>query len=235
MKTFKVIAALLHYPDEQLQAAADDMVEVLESEGLLGIRTRERITVLIRKLAAQDLLEAQEQYVDTFDRGRARSLYLFEHVHGESRDRGPAMVDLQREYAQHGFAIDCSELPDYVPMFLEFCSALEPPEAVAWLEEVGHLLELLHARLVSHESRYAVLLEPLLVLADRPVGDQTMRDMVAHEERDDTPEALDRVWMEAPVTFGADDAGGQQPGGGGTVKPIRWDLERPQGRSASNG
>src|SRR5699024_3838270 len=156
--------------------------------------------------ATEDLLDAQELYVNTFDRGRARSLHLFEHVHGESRDRGPAMVDLQKEYVAHGFAIDCAELPDYVPMFVEFCSELEPADAIGWLEDVGRLLQLLHARLAEHESRYAVLLEPLLVLAGCPVRDETVQAEVAQEERDDTPEALDRVWLEEPVTFGPDDA-----------------------------
>jgi len=202
MQTFKVIAALLHYPDAALQAASDELIAALDEEGLLGPQTRERIVALIRELGAEDLLLAQERYVDTFDRGRARSLYLFEHVHGDSRDRGPAMVELQQEYEARGFAIDCVELPDYVPMFLEFCSTLPPEEAIGWLEQVGHLLELLHARLARHDSRYAVLLEPLLVLADRPINDEALREQVANEERDDTPEALDSVWMEEPVTFG---------------------------------
>lgn len=234
MQTLKVIAALLHYPDAALQSAAGELIEVLDAEGMLGEKTRARIVALIHELAAEDLLEAQELYVDTFDRGRARSLYLFEHVHGESRDRGPAMVDLQREYAAHGFVIDCAELPDYVPMFLEFCAILEPGDALAWLEDVGHLLELLHARLADHDSRYAILLEPLLVLAGRPIADETVKDQVAEEERDDTPEALDRVWMEAPVTFGADDACGAQKTNKSSVQPIRWDL-KPPARTADNG
>jgi nitrate reductase delta subunit len=230
MQSFKIIAALLHYPDEALQTHADELIAALDAEGLVTGRAQERIVALIRHLRDGDLLDLQETYVETFDRGRARSLYLFEHVHGESRDRGQAMVDLQQEYQRHGFAIAVSELPDYLPMFLEFLSTRPPEEAAGWLEEVGHLLQLLHARLREHDSSYAVLVEPLVALAGIDIDDAELREQVAAEERDDTPEALDRVWMEAPVTFGPEGGCPSQTGGRrGAAQPVQWGSPRGTG------
>lgn len=212
MDTLRVIAALLHYPDEALQAGAGELAAALDAEGLITGRGRDAIVAFTGELREGDLIDLQIRYVDTFDRGRARSLHLFEHVHGESRDRGQAMVELSRIYREHGFEIAVPELPDYVPLFLEFLSTLPPEEALGWLEEVGELLALLHARLLEHGSPYAVLLEPLLALADVEIEDSALRERVRGEDRDDTPEALDRVWREAPVTFGPDDGcTGQRP------------------------
>jgi len=237
MKTFKVLGALLHYPDEALQAAVPELAAVLDDEGVVGGATRERIRALLDELAAADLLDLQERYVDTFDRGRARSLHLFEHVHGESRDRGQAMVDLKNAYLDHGFELAVPELPDYVPLFLEFCSTLAPEDALSWLEDVGHLLQLLHARLREHDSPYAVLVEPLLVLAAVDVDDPAVREQVAGEDRDDTPQALDAVWMEAPVTFGPDGGCASQTRGGGApaVAPVQWAKTRTRRAAPTEG
>ncbi|HSH43677.1 MAG TPA: nitrate reductase molybdenum cofactor assembly chaperone [Arenicellales bacterium] len=219
MSTLKVLAALLHYPDEQLQAHADELVAALDAEGLVRGRRRAAIVGFIERLRSDDLLERQAEYVETFDRGRSRSLHLYEHVHGESRDRGQAMVELNRVYREHGFEIAGAELPDYLPLFLEFLSTLPMEDAVGWLEEVGPILQPLHARLAERDSVYTVLVEPLVRLAGL-TADESLREEIAKEAPDDTPEALDRVWMEAPVTFGPE--GGCDMGGQHTEQTIQW-------------
>ena len=83
---------------------------------------RQDIATLIDQMAALGELEAQAKYDSLFERGRSLSLWLFEHVHGESRDRGQAMVDLMAQYDMAGFEINAKELPDYLPMYLEFLS-----------------------------------------------------------------------------------------------------------------
>lgn len=231
MRTFKVLALLLHYPEAEVQAHAEELLAVLDDEGLIRGRARAAIAALVRGLREGDLFELQARYVETFDRGRARSLYLFEHVHGESRDRGQAMVELRRVYREHGFDIAVRELPDYLPLFLEFLSTVPVEEAAAWLEELGELLQLLHARLRQHESPYAVLFEPLLALADVDVDDPAVREQVRGEAADDTPEALDRVWREEPVTFGPDTTCGQVRTKPRTEVPL---TELTAGRSASS-
>lgn len=221
MLTLKIIAVLLHYPNDAIQTSAAELTTALERDGLLSGRALAAVIAFIERLRDGDLLELQTEYVDTFDRGRSRSLYLFEQVHGESRDRGQAMVDLRQAYRAQGLEITASELPDYLPLFLEFCSTLPAEQAVAWLEQVGPLLALLHARLRERGSRYQVLLEPLLALADVELEDTELREQVTQEAPDDTPTALDRVWMEAPVTFGSG-AGGCPSGSPQGSEPLPW-------------
>ncbi len=134
-------------------------------------------------------MDLQEAYVGTFDRGgRATSLLLFEHVHGESRDRGQAMVDLMEQYRANGLEIDAKELPDYLPLFLEYLSTRPPWEEIRnWLEDIHHILGLLGERLYQRESFYHVAMDSLLVLSGRKADRQELAQLVASEERDDTP------------------------------------------------
>lgn len=233
MSTLKIFAALLHYPDEQLQQHADELVAALRAEDLItGVR-REAIAEFIEWLRVTDLLDVQAEYVETFDRGRSRSLYLYEHVHGESRERGPAMVELAQVYRAHGFEINSVELPDYLPLFLEFLASLPLQETLRWLEDVGHVLQLLHARLIGRNSRFAVVVEPLVRLAGM-APEEAVYQQVAKETPDDTPEALDRAWVDAPVTFGQEDGGcdtKQQPSKTqqhDAAQPLRWQESRSQ-------
>ena len=105
IRTFKVLSALISYPSVELQAAAPDMRAALRDEGIISGRAQRALNLLIDEIASGDLLDLQERYVDLFDRGRSLSLHLFEHVHGESRDRGQAMVDLQALYEKSGLTI----------------------------------------------------------------------------------------------------------------------------------
>src|SRR3546814_637451 len=86
---------------------------------------------LLGYLGEGDLIDLQENYVATFDRRAAHSLHLFEHIHGESRDRGQALIDLRQEYINHGLLPDTNELPDYIPLFLEFLGQIPQDEAQA--------------------------------------------------------------------------------------------------------
>ena len=120
IRTFKILSLLLSYPTEEFQAAASELTAVLDQEALLPARMRPRLAALIDELATRDLYDLQERYIHLFDRTRSLSLHLFEHVHGESRDRGQAMIDLMELYEKAGLQIDAKELPDYLPLFLEF-------------------------------------------------------------------------------------------------------------------
>lgn len=228
----KAVSALLGYPDEALQAHAREVAGVLAARGELDAEDRERLAGFTDWLADSDLLEVQASYVETFDRSKKVSLYLFEHVYGESRDRGPAMIELGNAYREHGLTIDRRELPDFLPLFLEFNAELPEAEALAWLEEVGPVLQQVHVRLVDRESPFAVPLRALLRLAGFEPAPAELAQAASEEERDDTPAALDRIWQEAPVTFGPDQpqtncgATRQQP----IEKPVQWMDNRRQPR-----
>jgi len=219
----KAIAMLLHYPDADLQTHIDQVTEVLLVRPELSTEERAALEHFAEALGHRDLFDLEASYVETFDRSKKVSLYLFEHVHGESRDRGTAMVDLSNAYKEKGFIIDCRELPDYLPMFLEFCASLPEPEALAWLEDTGHILQRIHVRLEDRENDYALPFRILLRLLDLEPRPAELVQEASEEERDDTPAALDHMWMEAPVTFGPD-----QPttSCGATrqwvEKPVKW-------------
>src|SRR5262249_57680544 len=127
-RTFKVLSALLSYPTEELQAAVPELAAALSRESLIPAAIRRRLDVLLNEIATGDLYDLQERYVLLFDRTRSLSLHLFEHVHGESRDRGQAMIDLKALYEKAGLEIDAAELPDFVPLFLNFLSTHPPPD-----------------------------------------------------------------------------------------------------------
>ena len=153
---------------------------------------------------SRHLLDVQSDYSQLFDRGRATSLLLFEHVHGESRDRGQAMVDLMAQYEQQGLQLDSRELPDHLPLYLEYLAQLPESEAIGGLQDIAPILALLCARLQQRDSRYAVLFDLLVKLANAAIDSDKVAEKIADEARDDTPQALDAVWEEEQVKFFAD-------------------------------
>jgi nitrate reductase delta subunit len=146
-------------------------------------------------------MDKQADYCDLFDRGRSLSLLLFEHVHGESRDRGQAMIDLINQYASAGMELISKQLPDYLPTYLEYLSRLESGEAVEGLKDIAPILALLQERLTQRESHYKVLLQTLVELSGEMIAQQVLADTVAKEAKDYTPQALDAVWEEEQIKF----------------------------------
>lgn len=197
-RTYRALAALIAYPTEALQAATGEIAAVLAEEGLVPAPRRAAIDGLLAELADHDIYDLQERYFALFDRSRTLSLHLFEHVHGESRDRGKAMADLIELYRGHGFEPTASELPDFLPLFLEFLSLLPDLEAQALLAEPAGILQILADRLVTRKSAYAAVFQALATLANAPAID--LPDTNA-EDPDDLV-ALDAAWEEAAVHFG---------------------------------
>ena len=226
MRSLALLARLLDYPTAELLAAQQDVYDILHNDPNLPAVSKPSLIALADELFTNDLLDSQENYVVTFDRGRATSLLLFEHVHGESRDRGQAMVDLMNEYQQAGLEIDTRELPDYLPLFLEFLSTRESEEIFQWLGSISHILALVAERLKQRDSHYAAIFNTLVALAGEEVDWQQLAITVAAEERDDTPEALDKVWEEEMVRF-VDDQGASC-GESQAVKQRRSDLGKVQ-------
>ena len=196
--TWRALGALLAYPTEELQAATNEIADVLAQENIVPAPARAGIDALLDELATTDIYDLQERYFALFDRSRTLSLHLFEHIHGESRDRGQAMADLLTLYGSHGLEATAGELPDFLPLFLEFLSLLPDAEARAMLSEPAKILRVLADRLTTRDTRYADVMEALAQLAAAPavaVGDD------ADEDPDDLV-ALDAAWEEATVQFG---------------------------------
>jgi len=199
-----VISRLLEYPDAALWQHQQELFDALASGDNLSKADAQQVGIFLRDLTSQELLDAQATYSELFDRGRATSLLLFEHVHGESRDRGQAMVDLLAQYERHGLQLDSRELPDHLPLYLEYLAQLPAAEAIGGLQDIAPILALLQARLQQRESHYASLFDALLTLTKTEVDNAQVAEKIAGEARDDTPQALDAVWEEEQVKFFAE-------------------------------
>ncbi|WP_333872154.1 nitrate reductase molybdenum cofactor assembly chaperone [Kosakonia cowanii] len=199
-----VISRLLEYPDAALWQHQQELFDALASGDNLSKADAQQVGIFLRDLTSQDLLDAQATYSELFDRGRATSLLLFEHVHGESRDRGQAMVDLLAQYERHGLQLDSRELPDHLPLYLEYLAQLPAAEAIGGLQDIAPILALLQARLQQRENHYASLFDALLTLTKTEVDNAQVAEKIAGEARDDTPQALDAVWEEEQVKFFAE-------------------------------
>jgi len=204
-KTFKALSVLLSYPSDELKAAAGEINGVLESEGILSKNALKALQPLLADLEKRDTYDMQEQYVILFDRSRTLSLCLFEHVHGESRDRGPAMVDLLETYRAGGFDLVGGELPDHLPILLEFLSTQPVSTAKELLNDAGHIVAALAERLHRRESTYAAVLAALVEFAEIEASSALVQELLT--VKDDDPEdleSLDNIWEEAEITFGPD-------------------------------
>jgi nitrate reductase delta subunit len=205
---FKALSVLLTYPTKELQEAAATIGETLDLEPAIPARVRDQLHDLIEEIATRDLYDLQERYVLLFDRTRSLSLHLFEHVHGESRDRGQAMVDLQNLYAQHGLTVSAAELPDFLPLFLEFLAMCPSNEAHEHLAQPAHVLSALAERLRKRDSSYEAVFRALTALAATAPTHDEIANLLSEQDPDPTDlTALDAAWEDEPVMFGPGAAG----------------------------
>jgi len=213
--TLRVLSALLTYPDAPMRSHLPEMADVLRSERALPVARQSELIALIERLARADPYDVEAEYVQVFDRGRGTSLHLFEHVHGDSRDRGPAMIDLAQTYGQAGLDLAPGELPDFLPAVLEFVSTQPAREATAFLRETTHILAAIFGALCERASPYASVLGAVLELA----GEKAVPAAPAPEE------SLDESWTEPPVFAGCSTQGQARPG---TPQPIHVMPRKPQ-------
>ena len=205
MNSLHLFSLLLGYPTLELQAVCGEIRIRIASDPRLPNDAASRLEPLLSRLGTSDIYDAQEAYVDLFDRGRTHSLHLFEHVHGESRDRGQAMVDLRQRYLDAGLEPEGNELPDYLPLFLDYCSTLPDDAARAALAEPGVVLVALAARLADKGSDYAPLFALLCDIAGVEQDEAAKAALSPADDPDDL-EALDAQWAEEEIRFAADAA-----------------------------
>ena len=227
----RLLGGLLHYPGDDVVGALPEIERLLAGSPRFGGAARRELEAFFAYWRERDLLTLQENYVAQFDRGRTTSLYLFEHVYGESRDRGQAMVDLMQTYERSGIYLAPGELPDYLPAFLEYVSVLAEAEAVARLKDIEHLLQAIDAGLAKGGSPYAGLTFALLCLAGTSPSQRTPNpvpshvDDAAHVPKAEDYDAIDASYQDAPVRFmGAGHPGGQ---GNAAGEPIQFHARRP--------
>jgi len=201
--TMKALSALLVYPTADIQQVAPVIGSVLDADNLIPSRIRADLSKLVDEIINSDLYDLQERYVLLFDRTRSLSLHLFEHVHGESRDRGQAMIDLKTQYEQAGLYVSAAELPDFLPLFLEFLSTRPRREAYELLSQTGHILAALAERLRKRHSAYEAVFRALVALAATKPNEEDVSALLELPDPDASDlAALDAAWEDEPVTFG---------------------------------
>lgn len=192
--SLRALAALLAYPTAEQHDALPEIVDAIAADPALA-PALPSLLMLADHIEQADLLDTQEEYVGLFDRTRSLCLNLFEHVHGDSRERGPAMVELLGIYVAAGLEPATGELPDYLPLLLEH-AAVAPEAGLALLANAAPVIDLLHGRLLQRQSPWsAVLHATLLAAGHAPTS-------IAQPEPESTPEALDKAWEESAVIFG---------------------------------
>jgi nitrate reductase delta subunit len=218
--SLKVLAHLLSYPNATLRAHLSEMRTALHEECAMTPDRLKELDVLIATLGGSDVLDIEAQYVELFDRGRATSLHLFEHVHGDSRDRGPAMIDLAQTYEKAGLFLTPDEMPDYLPVVLQFVSTQPPLEARAFLAEMAHIFNAIFNALQQRNTPYASVLGALMELA----GEKAHAVKVAPDE------PLDAVWEEPVVFDGCSVKGQTKPD---QAQPMHFVKKVPTATGAS--
>lgn len=207
-RTLRVLAHLLSYPDTELRAHLPELQAALHDEGALSASRLAELDALIERLHRRRPLDVEADHVELFDRGRGTALHLFEHVHGDSRDRGPAMVDLCQTYEAAGLFLAPGELPDHLTVVLQYASTQPPAQARAFLGEIAHILQVIFSALLRREAAHASVLAALLDLA----GERAQAVPIPAEP------ALDESWEE-PLAFGGCSTDGQSRPG--QPQPVR--------------
>ena len=219
--TLRVLAHLLRYPDAELRSHLGEMREALLSEAALPAKRVAELEALLDRLSGLPALTVEGDYVELFDRGRATALHLFEHVHGDSRERGPAMIDLIQTYEKAGLLLDPDELPDHLPIVLEFASTQPPAQAREFLSETAHIVRVIFSGLLKRQSPYASVLAAVLELS----GEKAEPVPVAAE-----PD-IDESWAEPAVFNGCSTEGQASPG---QPQPMREQTIRVVRRASSS-
>ncbi len=231
-KTFKALSALLTYPTAELQQAVGKIGAAIDAERLLPGRIRDRLQPLLTEFATGDLYDLQERYGFLFDRTRSLSLHLFEHVHGESRDRGQAMIDLKAQYEQHNLFISAAELPDFLPLFLEYLSVLPASEACETLGQPAHIFAAVAERLRKRQSSYEAVFRALVALAAVKPKDEEVSALLSLPDPDASDlAALDAAWEDEPVVFGPGAGSGCKDG---LIARIRGGMRPAPDMPATN-
>ena len=243
--TLRALAHLLGYPDAALRGHLGELREALHREGALGAARQAELDALIARLAGPRTYDTEAAYVETFDRGRGTALHLFEHVHGDSRDRGPAMVDLVKTYEAAGLFLAPGELPDHLTVVLEYASTQPPAAAGEFLREIAHILQAIFSALLRRQSPYASVIAAVLDLAGeraqavklptddpqaaawQPPPPAGARPAWGGPAPADEP-TLDESWEEPPAFGGCSTQGQARPG---QPQPIRIHKPAPGARA----
>jgi nitrate reductase delta subunit len=156
---WRVAALLLDYPGGQTLAMADQLIAAARE---LPASVGAPLLDLLTEYCDADPLQLAARYVETFDMHRRASLHLTYYAYGDTRKRGMALLRFKHTYRQAGIRLGDSELPDYLPLVLEFAATVDPGQGKRLLAENVPVLELLRLSLLDSASTYAAVVAAVL-------------------------------------------------------------------------
>ena len=166
--TWKLLSTLLQYPDDEL---LDALPELALAAAQLPSAQRAPVERFLTYVESTPAAALRAGYVEAFDFDRRAAMHLTWHTHGDRRQRGIELVRLKRHYAEAGLPLANGELPDYLPVMLEF-AGLRPEDGIALLVGMRPSLELVRAALHDRQSPYAGLLDAVCVVLPKPTARQ---------------------------------------------------------------
>ncbi len=170
-----VLSVLLHYPDEDLFNRLNEIASAADQSRPADVKSA--IQSFIGELETHSLIQVQERYTAVFDIDSATTMNMTYHAFGDNEKRAAALANLQHNYEQAGWERTTGELPDYLPMMLEFLSICPYPE---YAEPVWECLQGVHplvARLEKKAPVYAALLKPIARMAVEQGASADNRDL----------------------------------------------------------
>ncbi len=197
MRTLKILGFLLTYPTDEHKEALDEFRMLLHQEKIMSDKAVSEIDTLIKEIDKKDILDLQDEYVSLFDRTPSLSLHLFEHIHGDSRERGQALVDLSNLYEKHGLIITADETPDYLPLFLEYVANLPLDEMNDNLSSIVNITAAIGARLKNRESVYSSIFDAISEIAACKVDQNAVQEALTENTGEAYDlEKIDKEWEE---------------------------------------
>lgn len=158
MQIYKLLSALLDYPNQELVEHLPELNEFVAHNPEIDRAEREALQSFLAHLQSMSVTELQADYVKTFDMTAEHSLHLTHHLFGDDKNRGPALIDLGELYKDYGVEVVTNELPDYLPLILEFAAYMDDSEATVFLSDAKKVLGVLTENLQKAQSPYAALL-----------------------------------------------------------------------------
>ena len=166
MQIYKILSLLLEYPDRELLDNLPEIRMLIDKNTDIGAEEKAALRKLLDYMSSMPLIDLQADYVKTFDFTPEHSLHLTHHLFDDDsdRNRGPALIDLGEMFKDYGVKTVTNELPDYLPLILEFVAGLEESEATVFLSDAGKVLDILTKNLTKANSPYAA---PISIVNNR--------------------------------------------------------------------
>ena len=152
----KVLSVMLHYPDDEFILSLEELKEAVEE--IPQVEQREKCMIFLSYLSSNPLIRLQEEYTSTFDLNPTTSLNLTYHKWGDARERGNALAELNCLYREAGYESCNDDLPDYLPLVLEFLSINKLANSFSFLGQYCDQVKVVGSRLREKDSPYSGIL-----------------------------------------------------------------------------